>query len=124
MNLFQLFRKKRIKWVSNPESKGEHLFTFDGVKVYNLFRDYPWALTKEEKEIFDRENPYWADFFRDRENMAAPQSEFPQVDNEETNLLHQAISRKTPGYVPENSISNEETRLLEQLLSGTSPDEE
>ena len=65
-----------------------------------------------------------ADFFRDRANMAEPQSEFPQVDNEETNLLHQAISRKTPGYVPENSISNEETRLLEQLLSGTAPDEE
>ncbi|WP_439847448.1 DUF7675 family protein [Ligilactobacillus salivarius] len=28
------------------------------VKQFNLFRDYPQALTDEEKEIFDNENPY------------------------------------------------------------------
>ena len=45
---------------------GEHFFSFDLEKVYNLFSDYPWALSKEEKEIFDKENPYWKDFFEDR----------------------------------------------------------
>ncbi|WP_455994846.1 DUF7675 family protein [Porphyromonas endodontalis] len=55
-----------ISWVDNVEAIGERLFTFDGVKIYNLFADYPHNLSKEEKEIFDRENPYWRDFFKDR----------------------------------------------------------
>ena len=55
-----------IWWVNNRKRGGEHLFTFDKKKIFNLFRDYPYELTKEEKEIFDRENPYWADFFKDR----------------------------------------------------------
>ena len=42
------------------------LFTFDGEKVFNLFRDYPHALSEKEKQIFDSENPYWAEFFKDR----------------------------------------------------------
>jgi len=28
-----------------------------------LFEDYPKKFTKEEKELFDKENPFWADFF-------------------------------------------------------------
>lgn len=57
----------KVQWLRNPEQKGQFLFTFDGKRVYNLFRDYPHALTAEEKEIFDSENPYWAEFFRDKE---------------------------------------------------------
>ena len=56
-----------VQWVSNPENKGEHLFTFDGERIFNLFRDYPYALTPEQREIFDRENPFWADFFKYRD---------------------------------------------------------
>lgn len=46
--------------------KGRYLFSFDKIKVFNLFRDYPHELTKEQKVIFDNENSYWADFFKDR----------------------------------------------------------
>lgn len=46
---------------------GEMLFTFDGQKFYNLFSDYPWKLSDEEKAIFDKEYPFWADFFKDRQ---------------------------------------------------------
>ena len=53
-------------WVRNPEQKGELLFTFDGKKIFNLFRDYPSALSKEQKNVFDEINPYWADYFKDR----------------------------------------------------------
>lgn len=56
----------KIWWVDNPDVKGEFLFSFDREKVFNLFEDYPWKLTKEQKRIFDKENPYWADFFKDR----------------------------------------------------------
>lgn len=55
-----------IWWVDNPEVKGEWLFSFDKKHIFNMFRDYPYELTSEQKKIFDEENPYWADFFKDR----------------------------------------------------------
>lgn len=63
------YKKKdtdQIWWIDNIEKIGEHLFSFNKKKIYNLFADYPYKLTKEEKEIFDRENPYWKNFFKDR----------------------------------------------------------
>lgn len=56
----------QIWWVDNPERVGEWLFTFDKKTIFNMFRDYPHELTPEEKEIFDDENPYWKEFFSDR----------------------------------------------------------
>lgn len=56
----------RIWWVDNVENIGEFVFTFDKEHFFNLFQDYPYALTDEQVRIFDAENPYWADFFRDR----------------------------------------------------------
>ncbi len=57
----------KIWWLDNSsETVGEWVFSFDKKKTYNMFADYPHALTPEEKEIFDRENPYWAEFFIDR----------------------------------------------------------
>ena len=56
-----------IWWADNGnESKGEWLFSFDKKKVFNMFADYPHALTAQQKAIFDQENPYWAEFFSDR----------------------------------------------------------
>lgn len=57
----------KVWWLDNPEVKGEFIFSFDRKKTFNLFADYPHALTKDQKEIFDAENPYWADFFSDRQ---------------------------------------------------------
>lgn len=55
-----------IWWVENIGVVGEWLFSFDKKEVFNMFRDYPHKLTPEQKEIFDKENPYWRDFFSDR----------------------------------------------------------
>jgi hypothetical protein len=55
-----------IYWVDNVDSVGEHLFTFDKKRIFNLFADYPHNLTPKQKAIFDRENPEWANFFKDR----------------------------------------------------------
>lgn len=56
-----------IWWVENPDVVGEWLFTFDKKQIFNMFRDYPYKLTRKQKAIFDKENPYWADFFKDRQ---------------------------------------------------------
>ncbi|QHN64860.1 DUF7675 family protein [Bergeyella cardium] len=68
---FEPYKNKetdKIYWLTPiEETVGEHLFSFDLQKVYNLFADYPWKLSKEEKELFDSENPYWFEFFQDRQ---------------------------------------------------------
>lgn len=57
-----------IWWVDDPEIIGKFVFTFDKKRFFNLFADYPHALTKEQKAIFDKENPFWAEYFKDRVN--------------------------------------------------------
>ena len=56
-----------IWWVDDIDHIGHFLFSFDQNKIYNMFADYPHNLSKEEKEIFDNENPYWKDYFKDRQ---------------------------------------------------------
>lgn len=57
----------KIWWLDNSDERvGEWVFSFDKVHTFNMFSDYPHKLTPEQKEMFDRENPYWADFFSDR----------------------------------------------------------
>lgn len=65
-NFYKKDETDKIWWVDNPETVGLHLFSFDKKKIYNLFVDYPYNLTQEEKEIFDKENQFWKDFFKDR----------------------------------------------------------
>lgn len=56
-----------IWWLDNSDIVGEFVFSFDKKTLFNMFADYPHKLTHEQKEIFDKENPYWADFFKDRQ---------------------------------------------------------
>ncbi|WP_379705923.1 hypothetical protein [Mediterraneibacter gnavus] len=56
----------KIQWVMNSDIDGVWEFTFDGKTFFNMFRDYPHELTEEQKQIFDEENPYWKEFFKDR----------------------------------------------------------
>lgn len=58
----------KIFWIDTSDRVGEWLFSFDKKKIYNMFRDYPYKLSAEEKRIFDEENPYWRDFFSDRQS--------------------------------------------------------
>ena len=64
--MFDESNDKKVKWLRDPTQKGKFLFTYDEKQIFNLFRDYPHALTDEQKRIFDEEEPYWAKFFSDR----------------------------------------------------------
>lgn len=59
-------KNDKIWWIDNIDTIGEFLFSFDKKTIFNLFADYPHNLTAEQKEIFDKENPYWKDFFQYR----------------------------------------------------------
>ena len=66
INYYKKEKTDLIWWVDDPVTIGEHWFSFDRKKNYNLFRDYPYELSEEEIKTFDSENPYWAEFFSDR----------------------------------------------------------
>ena len=66
MDFYKENPKDKVWWTGKFGVMGEILFSFDKKKVYNLFEDYPHNLTPEEKEIFDKENPFWEEFFRGR----------------------------------------------------------
>lgn len=67
LNLYKNEPTDTIQWIAHRDETGKFEFTFDGGKtVFNLFRDYPKKLTPEQVEIFDKENPFWAEFFADR----------------------------------------------------------
>lgn len=68
--LNELFKNNpddQIWWVDTSDRDGIFVFTFDKKRFFNLFEDYPHNLTAEQKAIFDKENPYWKDFFSDRQ---------------------------------------------------------
>lgn len=66
-NFYKNAESDLIWWVDNAaEVRGVWEFSFDRKRIFNLFRDYPHSLTKEQKDIFDKENPYWKEFFSDR----------------------------------------------------------
>ena len=55
-----------IWWKDMPEEVGIWIFSFDKKTELNMFTDYPYKLTQEQKRVFDKENPFWADFFKNR----------------------------------------------------------
>lgn len=66
-NWYKNNNNDKIWWLDNgDERKGEFIFSFDKNKKYNLFQDYPQNLTSHEKDIFDRENIFWKNYFSNR----------------------------------------------------------
>lgn len=87
-------KKDQIYWVDHYVSytpgfnnddfiMGELLVSFDCHRIFNLWCDYPWKFTPEQKALFDKENPYWADFF-ERRNGTEP----PIVDENGVGTIH------------------------------------
>ena len=64
---FGMWRKNneedKIWWWDDADGrKGPMIFSFDKLTPLNLWTDYK-KLKNEEKELFDKENPFWAKFF-------------------------------------------------------------
>lgn len=59
-------KNDKVWWIDYEGIIGRLDVSFDKKKILSLWQEYPKNFTKEEKELFDKENPYWADFFRDR----------------------------------------------------------
>ena len=67
---FRFYKKKdndKIWSVEEIGYIGKLLYSFDKKNIYNLWIDYPHNFTKEEKELFDKEYPYWKKFFQGKE---------------------------------------------------------
>ncbi len=65
MHLGQFYKKNPGDQIWCIDALGEKeplLFSFDRETIFNYWPDYPEKLTKEEKAIFDKENPFWAEF--------------------------------------------------------------
>lgn len=95
-NIYIFYKKNKgdkIYWVSHdvihPDTdepsviEGELLISFDHHNMLSLWSDYPWKFTPEQKALFDKENPYWADFF-ERRNGTEP----PIVDENGVGTIH------------------------------------
>lgn len=65
MTYYKKNKGDTVWWVRVHDTDGMFLVSFDGENTLNLFADYPQNFTKEQKEIFDKENPFWADFLKD-----------------------------------------------------------
>ncbi len=62
-------KSDKVWWKDTSGSMGLWIFSFDKKDEFNLFSDYPHKLTDEQKEIFDKENSHWKEFFKDREKQ-------------------------------------------------------
>lgn len=59
---FEFYKKHegdQIWWVEFEDEFGSEAVSFDKKKILFIFGDYPKNFTKDEKELFDKENPYW-----------------------------------------------------------------
>ena len=61
MNFYKDDENDKIWRVDTLDSKGEFLFSFDKKTAFNFFADYPAKLTKEQIEIFKKEQPLLAE---------------------------------------------------------------
>lgn len=84
---------------------GMHAVSFDKKRILFLFGDYPLKFTPEQKELFDKENPYWANFFKDRNTEFELVKKFSIFDDKSTFESCLDSAKDNYGrYCPENYL--------------------
>lgn len=63
MNFYKKNEGDSVWWVEPGDELDQFLFSFDKKTIFNLYADYPHKLTNKQKAVFDKENPFWKDFF-------------------------------------------------------------
>lgn len=84
-NIYTFYKKNKgdkIYWVAHdvidPITNeldvvyGGLLISFDHHNMLSLWTDYPGKFTPEQKALFDKENPFWADFFKPCDGTEPP----------------------------------------------------
>ena len=64
MSWFKKGKNDKIWWLDPGDEYGVFVFSFDKKTQYDLFEDYPNKLSEKQLEVFNKENPFWASFFK------------------------------------------------------------
>lgn len=84
---------------------GMHAVSFDKKRILFLFGDYPLKFTPEQKELFDKENPYWANFFESKNAEFELVKKFYVFDSKSTFVsCLNATKNNYSRYCPENYL--------------------
>ena len=59
--------KDKVWWLDIHQDKGTIVFSFDRKERFYLYREY-FKMNEEQQRIFDKENPFWANFFHGEGN--------------------------------------------------------
>ena len=98
-------RGDKVWHVDFIKQRGMHAVSFDKKRILFLFGDYPLKFTPKQKELFDKENPYWANFFKDRNTEFELVKKFSIFDDKSTfeSCLDSAKDNYSR-YCPENYL--------------------
>ena len=84
---------------------GKKSISFDKKRILFLFGDYPLKFTPEQKELFDKENPYWANFFESKNVEFELVEKIYVFDNKSTFVsCLNATKNNYSRYSPENYL--------------------
>lgn len=59
--------KDKVWWLDIHQDKGTIVFLFDRKERFYLYREY-FKMNEEQQRIFDKENPFWVNFFHGEGN--------------------------------------------------------
>ena len=104
-----------------PRQIGTKAISFDKKRILFLFRDYPIKFTPEQKELFDKENPYWAKFFKSKNLQFATAQKISVFKSRQT--LEACLKYAKDNYYPNDPMSCLYRRIISYKLKDKFSDE-
>ena len=104
-----------------PRQIGTKAISFDKKRILFLFRDYPIKFTPEQKELFDKENPYWANFFKSKNLQFVTAQKISVFKSRQT--LEACLKYAKDNYYPNDPMSCLYRRIISYTLKDKFSDE-